>query len=185
MSIFVGIDQALRKIGVAVLREDHVDLLHLITPPEDLRDAERLRYLEESLQYTLEPYPQITGVAMEGQSYGSRGQLDQLGQVIGVVKLFLHRKYNCTPLTVPPTTLKKFVAGDGHASKASMMQATQRYWKELITQDDLCDAHGLARVAYAFHTATATTRHQLEAIQSLKNPKKRRKRIKKIFPPTL
>jgi Holliday junction resolvasome RuvABC endonuclease subunit len=98
MKLFVGVDQALRKIGVSVIKGGRVELLKLIVPPADLRDAARLLFLEDALNHALEPFPVANGAAMEGQSYGSEGQLDQLGQIGGIVKLALLKRYRIAPL---------------------------------------------------------------------------------------
>ena len=184
MKLFVGVDQALRKIGVSVICGDSIELLHLIVPPKELRDAVRLQYLEDALAHILEPFSDADGVAMEGQSYGSDGQLDQLGQIGGIVKLHLLRRYRISPLVVPPATLKQFVAGNGQADKSMMMRATKVYWDLEVTQDDLCDAHGLARIAQEFYAPQAQYRHQVEAVNSLRR-KKKSKRIKAVFPKSL
>jgi Holliday junction resolvasome RuvABC endonuclease subunit len=184
MKLFVGVDQALRKIGVSVVCGDSVKLLKLILPPKDLQDALRLQYLEESLHHALEPFPEATGTAMEGQSYGSTGQLDQLGQIGGIVKLYLLKRYGTPPLVVPPAVLKKFVTGSGQAGKSKMMQATKTYWDLEVTQDDICDAHGLARLAQEFYVPTSRYRHQVEAVAALRR-KKKSKRIKTVFPKSL
>lgn len=184
MKFFVGVDQALRKIGVSVVRGDSVELLQLIIPPKDLRDVLRLQYLEEALCHALEPFPIADGTAMEGQSYGSTGQLDQLGQIAGIVKLCLLKRYDCPPLVVPPSTLKKFVTGNGQASKSAMMRATKIYWDLETDNDDLCDAHGLARIAQEFFAPTTRYRHQVEAVESLRR-KKKSQRVKPVFPKSL
>ena len=184
MKLFVGVDQALRKIGVSVIRGEEAKLLKLIIPPPDLRDADRLLFLEDALSHALEPFPDADGTAMEGQSYNSEGQLDQLGQIGGIVKLLLLKRYRTAPLVVPPATLKKFVTGSGQASKSMMMRATKVYWDLEVAQDDICDAHGLARVAQEFYAPKARYRHQVEAVNSLRT-KKKSKRVKTVFPKTL
>ena len=184
MKLFVGVDQALRKIGVSIIRGDSVELLRLIVPPKELRDAVRLQFLEDALAHALEPFPHADGVAMEGQSYGSEGRIDQLGQIGGIVKLFLLKRYGVSPLVVPPSTLKKFVTGNGQADKSMMMRATKVYWDLEVTQDDLCDAHGLARLAQEFYAPSSGHRHQVEAVESLRR-KRKSKRIKAVFPKTL
>jgi Holliday junction resolvasome RuvABC endonuclease subunit len=184
MPVFVGVDQALRKIGVSVVQDGNVALMHLILPPGDLRSTPRLLYLEEALTHVLEPYPEADGAAMEGQSYGSEGQLDQLGRIGGIVEVLLAKRYGRAPLVVPPAVLKKFVTGNGQASKSMMMRATKVYWDVEVSQDDLCDAHGLARLAKEYFQPQSTIRHQLEAIHALKR-KPKRKRIKAVFPKTL
>jgi Holliday junction resolvasome RuvABC endonuclease subunit len=184
MRVFVGVDQALRKIGVSVVCGGRVALLKLIVPPADLRSTPRMQYLREALKHTLEPYPSADGTAMEGQSYGSEGQLDQLGRIGGIVEVLLADLYGIPPLVVPPAVLKKFVTGNGQATKSMMMRATKVYWDLEVSQDDLCDAHGLARLASEYYDPQATLRHQLEAVQALhKKPKP--KRLKAVFPKTL
>ena len=184
MKDFVGVDQALRKIGVSVVCEGRAALLKLIVPPSDLRSTPRMQYLREALKHTLEPYPKADGAAMEGQSYGSEGQLDQLGRIGGIVEVLLADLYGVPPLVVPPAVLKKFVTGSGQATKSHMMRATKIYWDLEVAQDDLCDAHGLARLAAEYYHPQSTLRHQVEAIQSL-HKKPKCKRLKPVFPKTL
>jgi len=184
MQTFVGVDQALRKIGVAVIQGGGVALMKLILPPPHLRSTERMLYLREALQHALEPFPEADGAALEGQSYGSAGQLDQLGRIGGIVELLLADLYGKPPLVVPPATLKKFVTGSGQATKSLMMRATKVYWDVETDQDDLCDAHGLARLASEFYTPESIIRHQCEAVHSLRH-KKVRRRIRAVFPKSL
>lgn len=179
MAIFVGIDQALNKIGVCVLLGGASVNLHLIRTPRNLRGTERLTFLRDQLQAQLGPYQgQITHAALEAQSLGSLGDIDQLGQINGIVQVVLADLGVAHPLLVPPATLKKFVTGHGNASKSRMMQASIKYWGITIDQDDLCDAHGLARVAEEVQEQRSTIRHQIEATHSLTQPRKKRLRRK-------
>lgn len=182
MTVFVGVDQALTKMGVVVIQDGTVSQLELIRPPDHLVDTDRLVHLDNCLRAILAPLPPVTQACLEGQSYNSTGQTDQLGQIAGVVKVALHEASLRSPVAVPPATLKKFVTGRGAADKAQMMRATSKKWGIEITQDDICDAHGLARIAEQLHCLTTTTRHEAEAIISLTQPKKRRRRVKKLFP---
>lgn len=184
MPVYVGVDQALRKIGVCVLRGGEGVDLKLILPPADVRGPERLQYLRDALWNYLAPYKeQITKSAMEAQSLGSMGDLDQLGQINGVVQVLLS-DLGTTPLLVAPALLKKFVTGQGQATKQAMMVATYRVWNVKLTQDDLCDAHGLARIAQEYTESTSTTRAQIEVIHSLMHRRKKT-RIKRLFPNAL
>lgn len=186
MAIFVGIDQALNKIGVCVLLGGVSVSLHLIKTPRHLRGTERLTFLRDQLQAQLSPHQgQITHAALEAQSLGSLGDIDQLGQINGIVQVVLADLGVAHPTLVPPATLKKFVTGHGSASKSRMMQASIKYWGITIEQDDLCDAHGLARVAEEVHEQRSTIRHQVEAAQSLTRPRKKRLRRKHAHDITL
>jgi Holliday junction resolvasome RuvABC endonuclease subunit len=185
VSVYIGIDQALRKIGLAVLRDGEVALLKYIQPPDDVRGGLRLVSLRDALQIALEPFTEVAGVAMEGQSYNSTGQLDQLGQIAGVVQMFIIDKYKVPPVLVPPTVLKKFVAGVGHATKTQMMRRTYAVWGISIDNDDICDAYGLAQIAQQLHVPTTRVRHQLEVLKTLTVKKRRKTRLKQLLPKTL
>ena len=184
MSFYLGVDQALRKIGVCVLQGSEGVDLKLILPPVDLRGPERLQYLRDALWNYLAPYKgRITKCAMEAQSLGSIGDLDQLGQINGVVQVLLS-DLGTTPLLVAPALLKKFVTGQGQATKQAMMTATYRVWDVKITQDDLCDAHGLARIAQEYTEHASTVRAHLEVVHRLMHPRKKT-RTKRLFPNAL
>lgn len=179
MAIFIGIDQALNKIGVCVLLGGVSVSLHLVKTPRQLRGTERLTFLRNQLEAHLVQYQgQIAHAALEAQSLGSLGDIDQLGQINGIVQIVLSDLGVAHPLLVPPATLKKFVTGHGNASKSRMTQASIKYWNITIDQDDLCDAHGLARIAEEVHEQRSTIRHQVEAIQSLTHPRKKHSRRK-------
>lgn len=184
MPVYVGVDQALRKIGVCVLRGDEGVDLKLLLPPADLRGPERLQYLRDALWNYLSPYQgKIAKSAMEAQSLGSMGDLDQLGQINGVVQVLLS-DLGTAPLLVAPSLLKKFVTGQGQATKQAMMVATHHNWAVEIVQDDLCDAHGLARIAKEYAESVSTNRAQIEVIHRLMNRRKKT-RIKRLFPNSL
>jgi len=179
---FVGIDQALTKIGICVLTDGEVALLHLLKPPRKVKGPERLKFLRDALAQTLEPYrDEIRHAALEGQSLGSVGDIDGLGQINGVVQVLLTDLGVKRPLVVPPGTLKKFVSGNGQAKKSMMRRVTRETWKIDIDQDDLCDAHGLARFAEEYVEKKSVLRHQIEAIHRFLHGKKRRAPIKTLF----
>jgi len=121
---------------------------------------------------------------METQSLGSLGDIDQLGQINGIVQVLL-QDLGTLPLLVAPALLKKFVTGQGQATKQAMMTATYTHWGTEITQDDLCDAHGLARIAYEMTENKSVIRTQLEVIHQLRYPKKKKIRFKRLFPNSL
>lgn len=181
MAIYVGIDQALQKMGVCVLVDGEPAVLCLLKPPPKLTGPDRLQKLRDLLQTVLEPYRgHITGSAVEGQSYGSLGDLDGLGQVLGVVQVLL-TDLGTAPWKVPPALLKQFVTGRGNATKAQMKMATLARWDLDISQDDICDAHGLARIAEEIKEQTSQERAQVDVAHRLTHKKPRRPRLKKLF----
>jgi Holliday junction resolvasome RuvABC endonuclease subunit len=187
MTTYVGVDQALRKIGLCVLDDGDVVHLHLIKTPRTMRGTERLVFLRDQLIDLLRPYQNsITHAALEAQSLGSLGDIDQLGHINGIAQLVLADLGVPEPLRVPPASLKKFVAGIPGASKQRMMTATFKTWGIQIDQDDLCDAHGLARFAQEVVEQKSNLRHQVEAVHRLTHPRKKtRIRAKNAAPISL
>lgn len=174
MATYVGVDQALRKIGLCVLDDGDVVHLHLIKPPRTMRGTERLVFLRDQLVDLLRPYQNsITHAALEAQSLGSVGDIDQLGHINGIAQLVLADMGVPEPLRVPPASLKKFVSGIAGASKQRMMSATLKTWNIRIDQDDLCDAHGLARFAQEVVEQRSNLRHQVEAVHRLTHSHKK------------
>jgi hypothetical protein len=190
MTVYVGVDQALRKMGVCVLVDDKPVVLERLAPPADMRGPERLCLLRDLLYNCLFPYQgQISAAAMEAQSLGSLGDLDQLGQINGIVQVLL-RDFLSAPkrlLQVPPAVLKKFVTSHSGATKDDMMAASSRRWGFDFIQygDDVCDAHGLARMAQEALEARSTLRHEVEAVTTLLRHKTRRPPRKRLFAKTI
>ena len=185
MAVYIGVDQALRKIGVCVIEDNVPVIRERLAPPGDLRGPERLQLLRTLLVNTLHPYRQrVTAAAMEAQSLGSLGDIDQLGQINGVVQVLL-MDLGAVPHLVAPALLKKFVTGHSGASKSDMMRASAARWGYDFVQDDICDAHGLARMAQECHEKQSQVRHEVEAIASLLRKRTHRKPIKRLFAKTL
>ena len=176
MSVFVGVDQALRKLGVAVIVDGQMAVLTAPQTPEKLKGAPRLAWLSATLRSILKPYTHADATALEGQSFGSISREGALGEISGVVQVVLLELYKEPPLVVPPTTLKRFVTGSGNATKKIMRRATMQYWGLDIPNDDCCDAHGLARFAEAHYTSSARLKHQVDVIRKFNNPKRRNAR---------
>ena len=94
-----------------------------------------------------------------------------LGELGGMVKLTL-LDFGVYPLIVPPTNLKKYVAGKGQGvSKSQMLLNVYKTWGVEFTDDNAADSYALAKlvkgdVKYAY---------QKEVIEKLKDPKFREK----------
>jgi crossover junction endodeoxyribonuclease RuvC len=91
----------------------------------------------------------IEGLAMMSRNTTSLVQLAALNYFIrrDVIKNGLTRF-----VTVAPSSLKKFIAGKGNVKKDVLLMETYRRWGEVFTDDNLCDANGLAKIAYAVAT---------------------------------
>jgi Holliday junction resolvasome RuvABC endonuclease subunit len=87
----------------------------------------------------------IADVAMEGYAMGAKGMVFNLGELGGLVKMEL-ADFGHYPLIIPPTTLKKYVTGAGTGQKNQMILHTYKKWGPTFTDDNACDAYGLARL---------------------------------------
>lgn len=165
--IFLGVDQSLRSMGLAVYTPLHSEPESLEAwAPKELRDGARLAFLQAQLAQCCTQYKPILA-AMEGYSYGSTGKLFELGEIGGVVKMTL-AQFKIPVIVVAPSQLKKFVAGTPGADKERMRAATEAKWGLDIPQDDMCDAYGLARVAAAYSLGTSAVRVEMEVVHALK-----------------
>lgn len=107
----------------------------------------------------------IEGYAFDsGTAYGT--SLREMG---GIVRYHL-RKINQIPLEVAPASLKKFVAGNGHADKTQMLAAVQRLGLP-IEDHNMADAFGLAQLGHAMSADVCNlSRSQREVIGAIKYP---------------
>ena len=183
MSCVVGIDQSVLHTGVCVL--DVVTgraLLTLIEPSTKLSNIERLVYLQTQLNVALHGVFASVGV-LEGYSISSLNRPFDLGEVGGITKLALHA-HSKAVYAAAPKQLKKFVTGNGSASKEQVKDGVCALWGPRIEDDNLADAYGLARIAACIaNPKEAIRRAQLEisvAVKATLEPKAKAKRAIKL-----
>lgn len=119
-------------------------------------------------------------VCMEGYAFDRMNRSHELGELGGIIKLFLDTR-KIPWLEVPPTTLKKFVTGKGNTKKNLMpMHVIKRFGFEPVG-GDAADAIGCAFLGKrAFRHIAGQfkgTTYEMEAIASfLSLEKKKRKK---------
>ena len=162
-NIFVGIDQSLNSTGYYIKNYSSGNLVvkkGLIKPGER-RGASRLVYIFSKIDELLKHLdaPKVT-VCLEGYAYDYRkGRVFELGEVGGVIKVCCYQN-GITPISVPPTELKKFVTGKGSASKKEVMKVMHEL------QDDIADAKGLCLIAEEISKRTSPERKKLEVVSN-------------------
>ena len=99
----------------------------------------------------------VTDIAIEGLSFGSRGDATRnLAILFGVICSRLNID---NPYTVAPTSLKKFATGNGRADKKEMLANIENYNETLFTElNKLTIKAGKYDIADAFYLA----KHKLE-----------------------
>lgn len=142
---FIGIDASLRSSGVVVLREECSPLQVRIAPPPSLG--------EKSYAYIFDNFDALMKLigggasmaAIEGPSFNSMNRPFDMGAAYGVFKVLL-TKYKVPFVTVPPKSLKKYMTGNGAASKETMVLYANNMGLD-SKQEDIADAFALSLVA--------------------------------------
>lgn len=140
----IGCDFGLRKSGIVVLDEDFNIATQTLIQVSS-RGAERLVDIESGFDQIVQPYKHDLVVFVEGYAYGAKYQRESLAELGGVM-----RRYFCINnldyWVITPTANKAFVTGTGKATKNYMKKMTKDKWGIAFKSDDICDAHGLARL---------------------------------------
>ncbi len=177
--VFVGIDSALNNVGLFAFEPDAWWTSHLVQA-KPRRGAERLAYLRSEVRSWLDSLPSVTSGAIEDGAYSSAGKIYQLGGIQHILQLELWDCVEASLTEVAPSQLKKFQTGKSGALKKWMKEAATTWlsansecsarWEEReISNDNIADALGLARIAYAIHTENVTTRAEAEVLVALQD----------------
>jgi crossover junction endodeoxyribonuclease RuvC len=145
---YVGLDLAYTNNGfVCIDEKGSIVYQEVVTCPKSIIfDEERLIFLSEKLSKLIDEYlPEK--VFMEGLSFGSKGQsISQMGALHFITRIFLF-KLGIKYTVVAPTKLKKFVTGTGQCKKELMLLKTYKKFNIEFSDNNLCDAYCLARMA--------------------------------------
>lgn len=161
--LFVGIDQSYSGFGIVVL-DDHGTLVLTELwsfPPSKLAgiglNSDGVRLNKIYSQFSNWLFDLLYGygkfndstidfdnicIAMEGYSYGSVLNREKMGELGAIVKMAIAAN-DKAPRIIAPSELKKFMTGNGNASKEDMVNAVQKL-EPSITNHNLADAYALA-----------------------------------------
>lgn len=190
MRSILGLDLSLTATGIALISPtvhsfgsavavqeiwptsgDPYQLHTICLEPNNENQFERWRYISD---WVLGIAIHADLILIEGYSYGSPNVMAALGELGGIVRYRLLDRYDKGKLiTVPPSTLKKFVIGKGVGDKSIMLLETYKRWKISFTNHNICDAFGLAMIGMALVDGgtEGLTKPQLEVIETLTKPK--------------
>jgi Holliday junction resolvasome RuvABC endonuclease subunit len=169
MTTFLGIDQSLLAMGIAVVDETGKLLHGRRVDPKGMTGTARLAFIRGAVQQTINDY-RPAAAAMEGYSFMSNNRSFALGELGGMVQLAFWDA-ELTFWQIPPKQLKQFVADNADATKETMLRMTREKWKlDFGDEDDICDAHGLARLVRAIHIDDTQYRHELAVVRKILAP---------------
>lgn len=159
---YIGIDQSLTGFGFAVIYPDgkHKTETMAFKPEVYGFGIDRLKAVRRELTlrlHAIQARGPILHVCMEGYAHGAKFNVAQMGELGAIVKDTLRDELNppaCWPTIVPPTSLKKFVLGDGGGQKDDIKLGVYKKWGVDFStgkkgDDNQADAYGLAKIAYA------------------------------------
>lgn len=168
----LGLDLSLTGTGCVILKDGHLDTKLLIkTKPSaeksHLNEIKRLLSIVDKIEGLISEN-EIDIVTIEGLSFGARNttSLIQLSGLNYLVRRILY-EYNIPFVIVAPTTLKKFICGKGNGGKDVLMMETYKRYGVTLSDDNLCDAYGLARIGEALKRDIKLTTFQKEVVSLL------------------
>ncbi len=140
--MYLGIDQSYTGFAMCAYYQEKYYAEVFKSSNKGIR---RLLDIEEFVHNFIGVGRNFTDVAMEGYAMGAKGMVFHLGELGGMTKLAL-AVHDLYPMIIPPTTLKKYVTGSGVGQKNQMILHTYKKWGQTFTDDNACDAYGLARL---------------------------------------
>lgn len=195
MTTILGIDLSLTGTGLALLYDKNHPFTDLGGYPNATFHGQMDNRAWTTMISTsasdsmIERWREITGVVVAWASYAdlvviegyafARHQVRNCIELGGIVRYLLAMD-STTVLEINPTVLKKFVTASGNAEKSQMLLQTYKRWGVEFSNDNECDAYGLAKIGQAIMLGTdGLTQHQVEIIEKLKaapKPKKKKRR---------
>lgn len=148
--LYIGVDQSLTASSISLLYEQTVSVFQIHTHTKSVYRLDQIekRFIE-ILNSVSEDHLPLAGIAIEGYSFGSQGRLFGLGELGGVLRLAIYRR-NVNLIEVPPTTLKKFLAGIGNAKKELMIKELYKKYDVDVNDNNDCDAISLSIAAHDY-----------------------------------
>lgn len=139
--------------------------------------VDRLFAVEEWLSGRLHQiHDGIDLVVMEGYANGAKFGREMAGELGWAVKRTVAEVADQNPLIVPPTSLKKFVAGSGGAKKNTMLAHVYKKWGVMFSDDNQADAYALEHFGAAYLNITAGKiqnylKYEIEAVEAVRKAK--------------
>jgi len=146
--VYVGIDPSLSCTGVVILYNNcnNCDVFTIKTKAKENPDCRINQILVEVckiidlLRFIYDVYVVIEGLSF----YSATNTGLQLAGLNYVLRnYFLRNQINYYIL--PPTSLKKYITGNGRANKKEVIEAVNKRWNFNSKNDNECDAFGLAK----------------------------------------
>ena len=173
--IALGLDLSLTGTGVVVLEDGKIISQELIkskpVPDGKPRDeVERIREIVNKIEITVDEFSPDIAV-IEGLAFMVRNAtaLVQLSALNYMTRAML-MDHNVPFIIVAPTSLKKFITGNGASKKDVILIELYKRWGVTILDDNEADAYGLSQIGLALKDGNSKvcTKLQEEVLSLLK-----------------
>lgn len=168
---YVGIDQSYTGFGLTVINAttgEHTSFLGRFDLAKYEDQGRRLAAVQHWLRDCLTGWD-VDLVCMEGYANGAKFGREMAGELGGAVKLHFTKNLLTFPISVPPTSVKKFATGSGTAKKNEILLSVYKRWGVEFRDDNLADSFVLARIAEAIDKKpTDLPKFQQEVLSKLK-----------------
>lgn len=145
--IIAGIDLSLTATGLTIVDGSGKIVYEELFNTKQMRGMQRLFFIKSRIQKKLKDH-NVTKVAIESYSFGSKGRsVVSLGELGGVIRMMLFEN-NYTYFDCPPTSLKAYIAGKGNADKDQMKAAVLAKYGIDYDDDNVCDSFSLSRMLF-------------------------------------
>jgi len=177
-ALFAGIDPALGNTGVVILDEqgqmiEHLNSRDIVKKPKKASDTPdyysilRMEMITECVTWLFTKQGKDARIfcSCEDYSHDSTHRVFTMAEFNGVLRLGIVKAVGHLHL-IAPSTLKKFGANHGHATKEQMVAqakeesaAIAKLSKKQLTSD-ICDAYFLAKHAWYRYAPHAAAKHE-------------------------
>lgn len=149
MKYFAGIDPSFAGTAIVILNEDYtlVEEIKFTTKKEkDKSTEEKMIYMSHVIKEFISKYGKDEIMFnIEDIAFGATGQgsAQQAALNYAIRALLFEMGYKYT--SVPPSSVKKHISGNGNAKKELMLKEVYKRWNIDYDDNDLCDAYCIAR----------------------------------------
>lgn len=159
----LGIDASLTGTGIVLLNGTEHNSKQFKPTTTDI---ERLLEIEKQIISYLDYAPDI--ICIEGYAFGRSNRAHHMGELGGILRRRLYLSGHHW-IEIPPKKLKKFVAGNGNASKEVVLLNVFKRWGIEFTNSDEADAFALAKMgAIILGQKEKLTKIQQEVVKDIK-----------------
>lgn len=125
--MILGIDQSLQSTGVCMFVDSTCAETRALAFPS-VTGLDRLAFILQGVRDVIDAgggAGSFELAVLEGYAYGGTGMTFHLAELGGLLRWHLAREWGIPYIVVPPSTLKKFVTGNGRADKVQMCEVAR------------------------------------------------------------